>query len=115
MISFRGTDVPKLSEKDFAALVKSMPGASESQILAAAKKAESLTAGPGLWERLNTPTVDVPEFEHSPDEGVLARWGKNAGNFVTAEVSHEQLVAAITGAADNVVARRAAARGEVRM
>lgn len=75
--------MPKLSEKDFAALVKSMPGASESQILAAAKKAESLTAGPGLWERLNTPTVDVPEFEHSPDEGVLARWGKNAGNFVS--------------------------------
>jgi D-xylose transport system ATP-binding protein len=42
------------------------------------------------------------------DRIVVLRLGRNAGSFVTAEVTHEQIVAAITGAADNVVARRRA-------
>ena len=73
-----------------------------------------------LIERLRERGLGVILVSHNladvravSDRVVVLRLGRNAGNFVTAEVTHEQLVAAITGAADNVVARRAAARGEV--
>jgi len=42
------------------------------------------------------------------DRIAVLRLGRNNGVFNAAEVSHEDVVAAITGASDNVVARRAA-------
>ena len=42
------------------------------------------------------------------DRIVVLRLGRNAGDYRVGEVSQEDIVAAITGAADNVVARRAA-------
>ena len=42
------------------------------------------------------------------DRIVVLRLGRNAGDFRIGEVSQEDIVAAITGASDNVVARRAA-------
>jgi len=42
------------------------------------------------------------------DRIVVLRLGRNAGDFRIGEVSQEDVVAAITGASDNVVARRAA-------
>ena len=40
------------------------------------------------------------------DRIAVLRLGKNAGTFLAAEVTHEELVAAITGAADGAAARR---------
>jgi ABC-type sugar transport system ATPase subunit len=42
------------------------------------------------------------------DRIVVLRLGKNAGTFAIGEVTHEDIVAAITGARDNVVTRRQA-------
>jgi ABC-type sugar transport system ATPase subunit len=42
------------------------------------------------------------------DRAVVLRLGRNNGMFKIGEVSHETIVAAITGAADNAVSRRAA-------
>jgi D-xylose transport system ATP-binding protein len=75
-----------------------------------------------LIERLRERGLGVILISHNladvravSDRIVVLRLGKNAGAFVTAEVGHEQIVAAITGAADNVVARRRAREGsEVR-
>jgi D-xylose transport system ATP-binding protein len=44
---------------------------------------------------------------------VVLRLGRNNGVFRMKEVSTEDLIAAITGAADNVVTRRRAAREAV--
>ncbi len=68
-----------------------------------------------LIERLRQRGLGVILISHNladvravTDRIVVLRLGRNAGNFVTADVSHEQIVAAITGAADNVVTRRQA-------
>jgi ABC-type sugar transport system ATPase subunit len=45
------------------------------------------------------------------DRVVVLRLGRNAGDFEVNKATQEQVVAAITGASDNVVARRAARRG----
>lgn len=45
------------------------------------------------------------------DRVVVLRLGRNNGVYNVAEVTSETLIAAITGAADNVTARRAAERG----
>lgn len=42
------------------------------------------------------------------DRAVVLRLGRNNGSFVVAEVTSEDIVAAITGATDNTVSRRAA-------
>jgi ABC-type sugar transport system ATPase subunit len=42
------------------------------------------------------------------DRVVVLRLGHNAGEFRVADVSYEQIIAAITGASDNVVVQRAA-------
>ena len=44
------------------------------------------------------------------DKVVVLRLGRNNGTFKIKEVSTEDLIAAITGATDNVVTRRSAAR-----
>jgi len=75
-----------------------------------------------LIERLRERGLGVILISHNladvravSDRIVVLRLGKNAGAFVTAEVGHEQIVAVITGAADNVVARRRAREsGEAR-
>jgi D-xylose transport system ATP-binding protein len=48
------------------------------------------------------------------DRIVVLRLGRNAGDYRVGEVSQEDIVAAITGAADNVVARRAAREADRR-
>lgn len=45
------------------------------------------------------------------DRVVVLRLGRNAGDFRVTEATQEQVVAAITGASDNVVARRTERRG----
>jgi D-xylose transport system ATP-binding protein len=71
-----------------------------------------------LIERLRQRGLGVILISHNladvravSDRIAVLRLGRNAGNFVTAQVGHEQIVAAITGAADNVVARRQARTG----
>jgi D-xylose transport system ATP-binding protein len=66
-----------------------------------------------LIERLRERGLGVILISHNladvravSDRISVLRLGRNAGTFATAEVSHEQIVAAITGAADNVVVRR---------
>ena len=68
-----------------------------------------------LIERLRERGLGVILISHNladvravADRIVVLRLGRNAGSFVTAQVTHEQIVAAITGAADNVVMRRQA-------
>jgi D-xylose transport system ATP-binding protein len=46
------------------------------------------------------------------DRIVVLRLGRNAGEFRVGEATQEEIVAAITGASDNVVARRAARTGQ---
>ncbi|WP_394837584.1 ATP-binding cassette domain-containing protein [Pendulispora rubella] len=68
-----------------------------------------------LIERLREQGLGVILISHNladvravADRVVVLRLGKNGGNFRVADVTHEQIVAAITGAQDNVVARRQA-------
>ncbi|HWL88036.1 MAG TPA: ATP-binding cassette domain-containing protein [Polyangiaceae bacterium] len=68
-----------------------------------------------LIERLREQHLGVILISHNladvravADRVVVLRLGKNGGDFRVDEVSHEQIVAAITGAQDNVVARRQA-------
>lgn len=53
-------------------------------------------------------THNLAEATAVCDRIVVLRLGRNAGDFQVGEVSQEDIVAAITGAKDNVVARRAA-------
>jgi D-xylose transport system ATP-binding protein len=66
-----------------------------------------------LIERLRERGLGVILISHNladvravSDRITVLRLGRNAGTFTTADVGHEQIVAAITGAADNVVVRR---------
>jgi D-xylose transport system ATP-binding protein len=52
-------------------------------------------------------THNLAEATGVCDRIVVLRLGRNAGDFRVGEVSQEDIVAAITGASDNVVARRA--------
>ena len=54
------------------------------------------------------------QIVHGPvaDRIVVLRLGRNAAEFKVEEASTQQLVAAITGASDNVVAARAERRKE---
>ena len=67
-----------------------------------------------LVERLRDQGLGVVLISHNmadvqavADRIVVMRLGRNAAEFRTTEVTTEQLVAAITGASDNVVAARA--------
>lgn len=46
------------------------------------------------------------------DRVAVLRLGRNNGDFTVADVSYEDIIAAITGATDNAVTRRAAAQSE---
>ena len=68
-----------------------------------------------LIERLRERGLGVILISHNladvfavADRVVVLRLGQNAGDFRAAEVTHEDLVAAITGAADGAAARRQA-------
>lgn len=74
-----------------------------------------------LVERLRENGLGVILISHNmadvqavADRIVVLRLGRNNGTFVTEEVSHEEIITAITGAADSAVTRRAAARKEAR-
>jgi D-xylose transport system ATP-binding protein len=69
-----------------------------------------------LVERLRERGLAVVLISHNmadvlavADRVVVLRLGHNAGEFRIGEVSYEQIIAAITGASDNVVTQRAAA------
>ncbi|MEV5970110.1 ATP-binding cassette domain-containing protein [Streptomyces sp. NPDC051921] len=47
------------------------------------------------------------------DRVAVLRLGRNNGDFKVAETSHEEIIAAITGATDNAVTRRQARKAEV--
>jgi D-xylose transport system ATP-binding protein len=51
---------------------------------------------------------NMADIQAVADRVVVLRLGHNAGDFRVGEVSYEQIIAAITGASDNVVAQRAA-------
>ncbi|MFC7327346.1 ATP-binding cassette domain-containing protein [Marinactinospora rubrisoli] len=67
-----------------------------------------------LIERLRDQGLGVILISHNmadvravADRAVVLRLGRNAGDFRVEDTSYEEIVAAITGAADNPVARRA--------
>jgi len=53
-------------------------------------------------------THNMADVRAVADHAVVLRLGRNNGSFVVAEVTSEEIVAAITGATDNTVSRRAA-------
>jgi D-xylose transport system ATP-binding protein len=70
-----------------------------------------------LVERLRENGLGVILISHNmadvravADRVVVLRLGRNNGTFVTKDVTHEEIITAITGAADSVVTRRAAAK-----
>jgi D-xylose transport system ATP-binding protein len=70
-----------------------------------------------LIERLRERGLGVLLISHNmadvqavADRIVVLRLGRNNGEFKVAEVSYEEIIAAITGASDNAVTRRAQAR-----
>ena len=70
-----------------------------------------------LIERLRERGLGVILISHNmadvqavADRVVVLRLGRNGGTFRVADVSHEEIVAAITGASDNAVTQRAARR-----
>jgi ABC-type sugar transport system ATPase subunit len=56
---------------------------------------------------------NMADVQAVADKVVVLRLGRNNGTFKMKEVSTEELIAAITGATDNVVTRRRAAREAV--
>lgn len=54
-------------------------------------------------------THNMADVQAVADRVVVLRLGRNAGDFSVKDTTHEQIVAAITGASDSVVTRRAAA------
>lgn len=71
-----------------------------------------------LIEKLRDQGLGVVLISHNmadvravADRAVVLRLGRNGGDFPIAETSYEEIVAAITGAADNPVTRRSA-RGQ---
>lgn len=71
-----------------------------------------------LIERLRERGLAVVLISHNmadvfavADRITVLRLGRNAGDFRVGETTNEQIVAAITGAADNVVARRSGRAG----
>jgi D-xylose transport system ATP-binding protein len=71
-----------------------------------------------LIERLRERGLAVIVISHNmadvlavADRVVVLRLGRNGGDFTVGQVSQEDIVAAITGASDNVVSRRAARGG----
>jgi D-xylose transport system ATP-binding protein len=72
-----------------------------------------------LIERLRERGLAVILISHNladvyavADRIVVLRLGRNAGEFMVGEVTQEEVVAAITGASENVVSRRAARKQE---
>ena len=72
-----------------------------------------------LIERLRERGLAVILISHNmadvqavADRIVVLRLGRNNGEFIVGEVSYEEIIAAITGASDNAVTRRAQARTE---
>ncbi len=72
-----------------------------------------------LIERLRETGLGVILISHNmadvqavADRIVVLRLGRNAAEFRVEEATTQQLVAAITGASDNVVTKRAQRRGE---
>ena len=70
-----------------------------------------------LVERLRERGLGVVLISHNmadvqavADRVVVLRLGRNNGEFVVSDVSYEDIIAAITGATDNVVTQRAAAQ-----
>ncbi|MGL3150864.1 ATP-binding cassette domain-containing protein [Microbacterium sp. A82] len=70
-----------------------------------------------LVERLRENGLAVIMVSHNmadvqavADKVAVLRLGKNNGTFAVGDVSSDEIIAAITGASDNVVTRRAAAR-----
>ena len=55
-------------------------------------------------------THNIADVSEVADRAAVLRLGRNNGTFRVADVSHEEIVAAITGATDSAVTRRAAAR-----
>ena len=53
---------------------------------------------------------NMADVQAVADRVVVLRLGRNNGDFRVGEVSTEEIIAAITGASDNVVTRRSAAR-----
>lgn len=54
-------------------------------------------------------THNMADVRAVADRAVVLRLGRNNGDFRVRETTHEEIVAAITGATDSVVSRRAAA------
>lgn len=54
-------------------------------------------------------THNMSDVQAVADRAVVLRLGRNAGDFRVKDTTHEQIVAAITGASDSVVTRRAEA------
>ncbi len=72
-----------------------------------------------LIERLRERDLGVILISHNmadvqavADRVVVLRLGRNGGEFRVGEVTYEEIVAAITGAKENVVTQRAARRGD---
>ena len=70
-----------------------------------------------LVERLRERGLGVVIISHNmadvqavADRVVVLRLGRNNGEFMVADVSYEDIIAAITGASDNAVTRRASAQ-----
>lgn len=104
-------------QRQTVAIARSLVGAPKvvmldepTAALGVAQTAEVLN----LIERLRENGLGVILISHNmadvqavADRIVVLRLGRNAAEFRTQEVSTDELVAAITGASDNVVARRA--------
>lgn len=107
-------------QRQTVAIARSLVGAPKlvmldepTAALGVAQTAEVLN----LVERLKEQGLAVILISHNmadvqavSDRIVVLRLGRNAAEFTTEEVTTDQLVAAITGASDNVVAQRAARR-----
>ncbi len=110
-------------QRQTVAIARSLVGAPKVVMLdepTAALGVAQTTEVLNLIERLRDNGLGVILISHNmadvqavADRIVVLRLGRNAAEFRTADVSTEQLVAAITGASDNVVSQRALRKTEV--
>ncbi|MFD5318179.1 ATP-binding cassette domain-containing protein [Streptomyces sp. NPDC127098] len=108
-------------QRQVVAIARALVGSPEVVVLdepTAALGVEQTAQVLDLIERLRERGLAVILISHNmadvravADRVVVLRLGRNNGDFRVAETSGEEIIAAITGAADNAVARRAGRTG----
>lgn len=98
-----------LNEKQFAALVQSMPGASDEEILRKARELGDMRLMPSheptpppeptLWEKANTPTLSLPRSESSHPHAKVANFAAEVAEGMSSPMGFASAILSGAGSA----------------